>query len=393
MSDDIAVSVQHLHKTFRLPHEQHSGLKQLLVNRLKGVKGYEDQHVLKGVSFDIKKGEFFGIVGRNGSGKSTLLKLLAGIYSPEKGSITVNGSLTPFIELGVGFNPELTGRENVFLNGALLGFSRKEMEEMYDSIVEFAELEKFMDQKLKNYSSGMQVRLAFSIAIQANSDVLILDEVLAVGDADFQRKCFDYFLSLKNSGQTVVLVTHDMGAVRLYCDRAILIENGGLIAKGSAQDIAQEYYKLFTQDDKSRINAEPDQWGDGGVELGKVQVSLSDSDIIIIAEFVATTDLPPSVYGFTLYNSAGVVVLEANTIKERIKTHKVAKGSSATLTWKFQNILPDGKFSLSLACCDQSTTHYYVWVNNAKIFRVKKRNMTAGVVDPIIEVSLKESND
>src|SRR5690606_31573026 len=156
----------------------------------RGKRTYEKQQVLKNISFEIKKGEFVGIVGRNGSGKSTLLKLLAGIYSPDKGSIEVNGKLVPFIELGVGFNPELTGRENVFLNGALLGFNRKEMQAMYKDIVEFAELERFMDQKLKNYSSGMQVRLAFSIAIRAQSDILLIDEVLAVGDAAFQQKCY-----------------------------------------------------------------------------------------------------------------------------------------------------------------------------------------------------------
>lgn len=241
MSDEIAVSVKNLHKSFKLPHEQHSGLKQMLVNRLKGVKGYENQHVLKDVSFEIKKGEFFGIVGRNGSGKSTLLKLLAGIYTPDKGGIYVNGSLTPFIELGVGFNPELTGRENVFLNGALLGFSRREMESMYNSIVEFAELDKFMDQKLKNYSSGMQVRLAFSVAVRANSDILVLDEVLAVGDSAFQQKCFNYFEQLRIDKKTIILVTHDMGAVNRFCDRAILLENGLVKASGAPKEIANQY--------------------------------------------------------------------------------------------------------------------------------------------------------
>src|SRR4029078_11754340 len=173
------VTVDTVHKSFRLHHERHTGLKQLLVNFYKR-RSFEKQHVLKGVSFEIKKGEFFGIVGRHGSGKSTLLKLLAGIYVPDRGDVTVRGRLTPFIELGVGFNPELTGRENIYLNGALLGFNHKEMAAMYDTIVDVAELHKFMDQKLKNYSSGMQVRLAFSIAIRAKSDILLLDEVFAV---------------------------------------------------------------------------------------------------------------------------------------------------------------------------------------------------------------------
>src|SRR6185312_1957927 len=169
----------------------------------------------------------------------------AGIYPPTSGSIHVNGKLTPFIELGVGFNPELTGRENVYLNGALLGFNRREMEGMYKDIVSFAELGKFMDQKLKNYSSGMQVRLAFSIAIRAKSDILLIDEVLAVGDASFQQKCFDYFYKLKQDKRTVVFVSHDMGAVERFCDRAVLIEDGKLIAEGDKQEVIK-HYKLNT---------------------------------------------------------------------------------------------------------------------------------------------------
>lgn len=244
MSDEQpAVVVKDLYKSFKLPHEQYSGIKQLLVNFANRKKGYEVQHVLDDISFEIKKGEFFGIVGRNGSGKSTLLKLLAGIYAPDKGLVQVNGSLTPFIELGVGFNPELTGRENVFLNGALLGFGRTEMEAMYDDIVKFAELDRFMDQKLKNYSSGMQVRLAFSIAIRARSDILLIDEVLAVGDAAFQQKCFDYFDKLKQDKRTIILVTHDMSAVKQFCDRAMFVKDGKLVMIGDPGAISREYEK------------------------------------------------------------------------------------------------------------------------------------------------------
>ena len=245
MSEDIAISVKHLHKSFHLPTERTWGLKQAIFNRLKGIKGYKEQKVLNGIDFEIKKGEFVGIVGRNGSGKSTLLKTLAKIYFPEQGSVKINGTLVPFIELGVGFNPDLTGRENVYLNGALLGFSNKEMDAMYDEIVKFAELEQFMDQKLKNYSSGMQVRLAFSIAIRAKGDILLLDEVLAVGDAAFQQKCQDYFASL-HGNQTVILVTHDMGNVEKFCDRAILIENGKIKLDGDPKTIAKEYKNLWS---------------------------------------------------------------------------------------------------------------------------------------------------
>ena len=244
-NSNIAIIAKDIHKSFRLPTEQAFGLKQAIFNRLRGIKGYKEQKVLRGIDLEIKKGEFIGIIGRNGSGKSALLKILAGTYYPEKGEITINGTLVPFIELGVGFNPELTGRENVYLNGALLGFSNEEMDAMYDDIWEFAELKDFQDQKLKNYSSGMQVRLAFSIAIRARGDILLLDEVLAVGDAAFQEKCNNYFADLKDKKQTVILVTHSMENVRKFCNRAVLIENGKIIEEGDPKKVADAYTKLW----------------------------------------------------------------------------------------------------------------------------------------------------
>jgi ABC-2 type transport system ATP-binding protein len=190
VSDGIAIKVDDVSKNFLLPHEKISTVKGLFTSFYKRQKrSKEVQHALRNVSFVVKKGEFFGIVGRNGSGKSTMLKILAGIYLPTEGKVVTDGRLVPFIELGVGFNPELTGRENVYLNGAMMGFSEQQVDTMYDDIVTFAELKEFMDQKLKNYSSGMQVRLAFSVAVKSNADILLVDEVLAVGDADFQRKC------------------------------------------------------------------------------------------------------------------------------------------------------------------------------------------------------------
>ena len=238
---NLAVRVDHVSKFFKLPTESTQSLRTAMVNRFKGIKGYKEQHVLKDISFDVQKGDFFGILGRNGSGKSTLLKIISQIYVPEHGTVTVNGKLVSFIELGVGFNPELTGRENVYLNGALLGFSTEEIDAMYDDIVDFAELREFMNQKLKNYSSGMQVRLAFSVAIKAQGDILVLDEVLAVGDEAFQRKCSDYFLERKKSGKTTILVTHDMSAVKKYCNKAVLIEDGLVKALGNPDDVANQY--------------------------------------------------------------------------------------------------------------------------------------------------------
>lgn len=241
-NDDVVLNVNHVAKSFRLPTEQATGLKQAVINWVRGIKGYRDQQVLKDISFQVHRGDFFGVVGRNGSGKSTLLKLIAKIYTPNAGSITVRGKLVPFIELGVGFNPELTGRENVYLNGALLGFTHDEIDGMYDEIVEFAELGDFMDQKLKNYSSGMQVRLAFSVAIKAQGDILVLDEVLAVGDEAFQRKCNAFFEEIKKDPtKTVILVTHDMGAVKRYCNKAILIKDGEIVVSGSKTEVADRY--------------------------------------------------------------------------------------------------------------------------------------------------------
>lgn len=271
MSDEIAVKVHGLSKSFKLPHEKHSSLKSLFLNIFRSKRSFEKQEVLKNVSFEIKKGEFFGVVGRNGSGKSTLLKLIAGIYSPDKGYIQVNGRLTPFIELGVGFSPELTGRENVFLNGALLGFSRNEMNLMYDEIVKFAELEKFMDQKLKNYSSGMQVRLAFSIAIQAKGDILVLDEVLAVGDAAFQQKCVNYFEELKQNNRTVILVTHDMNSVKRFCSKALILESGKIEANSTPSDIANLYTLENLNTQSKPLNAKKNENLAENVKLLEVQ--------------------------------------------------------------------------------------------------------------------------
>src|SRR5574337_597492 len=239
---ESVVVVKNVSKSFKLPTESSTSLRTTLVNRMKGIKGFKKQSVLKDISFNVEKGDFFGIVGRNGSGKSTLLKIISQIYVPEKGKVDVNGKLVSFIELGVGFNPELTGRENVYLNGAMLGFSESEVDDMYQEIVDFAELHKFMNQKLKNYSSGMQVRLAFSVAIQAKSDILVLDEILAVGDEAFQRKSQEFFDEIRqDKDKTVILVTHDMNAIQRYCNKVVYIKDGYLDRAETIQDVTTHY--------------------------------------------------------------------------------------------------------------------------------------------------------
>lgn len=297
---DIAVKVEHVSKSFKLPTEATKSFRTTLVNRFRGIKGYTEQKVLKDINFEVKKGDFFGIVGRNGSGKSTLLKIISQIYVPEKGTVSVEGKMVSFIELGVGFNPELTGRENVYMNGAMLGFTQEEVDAMYEDIVDFAELHDFMNQKLKNYSSGMQVRLAFSVAIKAQGDVLILDEVLAVGDEAFQRKCNDYFMERKESGKTTILVTHDMAAVKKYCNRAVLIEDGLVKALGDPDDVANQYSfdnaiasetVEKKEDGKSAEKKESQLISDFSAQLlTKPQIS-PDEDIIISFSYNVLKDM------------------------------------------------------------------------------------------------------
>ena len=252
MSSDIAISVKGVSKTFKIPHEKVSSIRGAVTGIFRD-KSYEEFKALDDVSFEVKKGEFFGIIGRNGSGKSTLLKVLAGIYQADKGSVKVNGMISPFLELGIGFNPELSGRDNVYLNATVLGMTQKQIDEKFDAIVAFSELERFIDQKLKNYSSGMQVRLAFSVSIHANRDILLMDEVLAVGDSNFQSKCLTEFRKLKKNGKTIIFVSHDIESVREYCDRAMLLNNGEIIISSSADRAIYEYSQILIENKNGEI--------------------------------------------------------------------------------------------------------------------------------------------
>jgi ABC-2 type transport system ATP-binding protein len=367
MSDDIAIKVDHVGKTFKLPHEKQTSVKGSLINFFRvGKATYEKQEVLKDISFEVKKGEFFGIVGRNGSGKSTLLKMLAGIYTPTKGQIQVNGKLTPFIELGVGFNPELTGRENVFLNGALLGFNRKEMTAMYEDIVEFAELERFMDQKLKNYSSGMQVRLAFSIAIRTNTDILVLDEVLAVGDSAFQQKCFDYFAKLKRDKKTVILVTHGMAQVERFCDRAMLIEKGEILEKGPAPIVASKYENLFIEDrntkkhkDQKKTKKYVDVHFDVEVFTKQqdetVSAVQSKMPFTIVARILSKADMSKLNVGFNIRDSFDNVVFSTDVrMLNEQKEIKISANEQKAVALTLDNYFTNGKYFIDLIMVDEA---------------------------------------
>src|SRR6201996_5212322 len=240
---DPSIRVTDLHKSFRIPTHKVDSLKERVVRPFSS-RDYRELHALRGISFEIEQGEFFGIVGRNGSGKSTLLKLLASIYRADAGQIEMAGRLAPFIELGVGFNAELSARENIVLNGVMMGLTPQETRQRLDAVIEFAELEEFVDLKLKNYSSGMLVRLAFSLMLEVDADILLIDEVLAVGDASFQQKCADAFHEMKAVGKTIILVTHEMSTVEQYCHRAMLINDGHIDLIGAPDEVGRRYLRL-----------------------------------------------------------------------------------------------------------------------------------------------------
>lgn len=394
MSDyEPAIIVKDLYKSFKLPHEQHSGIKQYLVNLAKRKKGYEIQHALNDVSFEINKGEFFGIVGRNGSGKSTLLKVLAGIYAPDKGLVQVNGSLTPFIELGVGFNPELTGRENVFMNGAMLGFSHKEMESMYDDIVEFAEIEKFMDQKLKNYSSGMQVRLAFSIAIRADTDILLIDEVLAVGDADFQKKCFNVFRRLKKEGRTIILVTHDMGNVEKFCDRVLIIDEGNPLAVTTPSKAASMYARLNidnTQSAEPEINSEGEEvsrWGTGGIKIESLSIKSPQDSVSPIFEFQDDFELiiklkKEAQYKTTAFDVGLAFINQDNiTVAGPSSSEFPLKADTQEVTYRLKKSpFQPGDYRVTVAIINRETNEPFDFYDSAVSFHVISDKAPQGVL-------------
>ena len=345
--EDFAIKVGHVSKSFKLPHEKNNSIKGAVVNFYRHKKSFETQKVLDDISFEIKKGDFFGIVGRNGSGKSTLLKLIAGIYSPTSGIIEVCGKLTPFIELGVGFNPELTGRENVFLNGALLGFSRKEMLALYENIVKFAELGRFMDQKLKNYSSGMQVRLAFSIAIRANTDVLVLDEVLAVGDEAFQRKCFSYFEKLKRNKKTVVLVTHDMAAVERYCNKAIFIEDGEILKSGDPRMVAAAYSRSnnesYIESNEAVLEIAEKEVKEEAPIISDINIKIPENSLTTFGDTLkidlSWTKTNVKYVGVAIMRQSGEYIFGQNTYQDKLKL-----GKTKSISYEVKLNLGEGEY-------------------------------------------------
>jgi ABC-type polysaccharide/polyol phosphate transport system ATPase subunit len=349
--------VHHVSKTFRIPRERYHTLKERALHPFRK-RHFDELRAVQDVTLEIAPGEFFGIVGRNGSGKSTLLKCLAGIYSIDEGDLAVNGRLSPFIELGVGFNMDLTARDNVMINGIMLGLSRKQARERFPHIIEFAELEEFTELKLKNYSSGMLVRLAFATAIQVDAEILLIDEVLAVGDAAFQQKCFDEFGRLEQQGSTILFVTHDMGSVQRFCDRAMLLERGRVVDIGEPESIARQYNRLNfdriageTEDGvpadarRATIAEIVNAWFESSD--GEVIVTGAQGDHCVVRMDVRfLTDVENPVFTISLQDEQGHVAFATSTNVHKTSTGRFESGSTASIRVGFENWLAPGRYRL-----------------------------------------------
>jgi ABC-2 type transport system ATP-binding protein len=347
----IAISVRDLYKSFQIPTHRVDSLKERVVRPF-AARDYRELRALNGISFEIRQGEFFGIVGRNGSGKSTLLKLLASIYRSDRGEIRVAGRLAPFIELGVGFNLELTARENIVLNGVMMGLTPRVMRERLDAVIDFAELEEFADLKLKNYSSGMQVRLAFSLMLEVDADVLLIDEVLAVGDAAFQQKCADSFRNMKRQGKTIVLVTHEMSSVEEYCHRALLIEDGEIRHIGDPAEVGRHYLQLnFEHEESAETSpvARPEEESD---EVRLLSAWLEDADgsrltnvehgqkFRVRAELEALRNMPGLAVGFSIANADGIGVSDFGAMPvEDGEMAAITAGERISVVAEIENLL------------------------------------------------------
>jgi len=397
---DMAVSIKNISKKFIIPHELVNTLRGTFVNLFKK-KVFEEFYALEDLSFDVKKSEFFGIVGPNGSGKSTLLKILAGVYTTETGSVEINGLISPFLELGIGFNPELSGRDNIYLNSTVLGLSEKEIDKKFDQIVAFSELERFIDQKLKNYSSGMHVRLAFSVAIHANRDILLMDEVLAVGDSSFQKKCIREFHRYKKEGRTVILVSHDLSTIEQYCDRALYLQGGKVMALGNARAVVKKYRDQMAADsadshkstgvaiDEERSHRSKGRNIKAKVKevifedplLGKRHLFATGSDLLIRVAFEEFLDKSDDLnVGIAIFNDKNNYILGINTIIDDLSCEKARQNGFFEVIYK--NIpLRTGTYYVTVGLFGASDRIIYDFVNQSSFFEVISSDQNHGLVE------------
>ena len=395
-----AITCEGVSKRFRIPLDRPSTLKYRVTHWRSSAK-FRDFFALDDISFEVPEGQFLGIIGHNGCGKSTLLKILARIYKEDAGRVAINGAVSPFLELGVGFNPELTARENVFLNGAVLGLTHRDMEQRVDEIIAFAEVTDYASQKLKNFSSGMQVRLAFSVAIQAEAQILLMDEVLAVGDASFQEKCFEIFANYKREGRTIVLVTHDLSAIDLYCDRALLLDHGRLIADGPPSEVTALYRRQVGahsdhSGDEPVADAAPtefDRWGSREISVGAVRMLdgagrprttfTADQPLTVEVDYEVHDDsVGAFICGLAVQRQDGVALAGPNTANQGRVLACPPNGSRGTIRYEIDKLsLLGAGYFLSVALYDRHAGHAFDHLEKVKKFRVVDEKGRHGMVE------------
>jgi len=391
------IVAQAISKTFSVPEERTHTLKERALHPLRRTR-HETFRALHEISFDVRQGEFFGIAGRNGSGKSTLLKCLAGIYGVDSGRIWCNGRLSTFIELGVGFNQDLAARDNVVLNGIMMGLSPREARARYDAVIDFAELREFEELKLKNYSSGMHVRLAFSVAIQVDADILLVDEVLAVGDAAFQQKCFDVFHRMRDDGRTIVFVTHDMSALNRFCHRALLLERGSVVHLGEPREVADRYLEInFGRDPQAA--AGDGRGGDGDARVldawieddrGERPASLPQGQRLTLRARVAfMVDVEDPVASVYVLNEDHVAILVATTAREHERSGRFGAGEEVVFSFAFDNVLAPARYSPLFTLAHRGTgLDLMDRFEGSFSFVVTGPDAMGGVVDLPVDVSV-----
>lgn len=374
------IVAENLAKRFRIYHEKHQTLKDTVLSFRRA--SYEEIWAIQNVNLEVPHGQVLGIIGRNGSGKSTLLKLIGRILEPTSGSVTVNGRIGMLLELGAGFEPDLTGRENVFLNASILGLSRRAVSAKFDEIVDFAELEKFIDTPVRNYSSGMYVRLGFSVAVHTDPDILLIDEVLAVGDEAFQKKCLDKILEFKKKGKTILFVTHDVRTARRICDRLVLLDNGDIVADGNPSEVIQSYHDAVS-------GSEEVEWGTRAIEILDVEFINENGlpseeyragqSMTIRMQFKAHKLIDEPVFGISIYDNDGTRIAGTNTLLSGCHVEKV--NGPGVFEFVIEKIpMLYGKFSLSPAITSVDYKTTYHWQESKYYFTVRSNNQEVGTV-------------
>ena len=386
-----AVSIDGLWKNFRLYHEKNQYLKSTMLNGRRS--RFDEFWALKEISFDIPEGSTFGIIGPNGSGKSTLLKCLAGILTPDKGTLKVNGRISALLELGAGFHPDLTGRENIYLNGAILGMTNREIKTNFDDIIDFAGLGQFIDTPVKNYSSGMVVRLGFAIATNVDPEILIIDEVLAVGDASFQQRCFEKIESFRKEGKTIILVSHGLSQITQLCTTAAWLERGSLRMIGSSFEVVSDYTGV-SHDARPKVNSEEigERWGSGEAEITSVQLlNLQNQEVkdfetdkpaVIRISYSCSTPIKDVVFGICITHLHGTVIWGSNTKRRGIVIPTLS--GTGHIDLKIESLpLMEGTYDLTVALSDISEIHEYDHWERRTRFNVNQHDIfDIGLVHP-----------